>query len=477
MNTQTKQVTEQQIVKEVWQVAGALSSAGVAASDYVAQLTYLLFLKMDYENSEFFRIPSAIKEDCRWNTLIDLKGNDLKNKYERILSELSQQNGLIGNIFSGAQNKITAPVYLKKVIDLINERNWLDVDVDVKGAIYEGILERIGNDKAGTGQYFTPRALISAMVEVTRPKIDEVVIDPACGTGGFLMKAYEYMFPQSKDFNKINFLKQKALHGYDNTPLVVSLASMNMYLHGLDTNTSPIELRDSLLKEPDILADVILANPPFGARDKGAVTINRQDFIATTSDNQLNFLQHIMALLKDNGRAAVVLPDSVLFGDNAGVKIRKKLLEDFNLHTILRLPTGIFYKPGVKACVFFFSHQGPTKEIWFYDYRTNIHHTLKQNPLKREDLDEFVTLYNADDITKRKETYSENNPEGRWRRYFAKDILSSDKINLDLKWLKQEDSIDVEDLSIQDLLTDMTSQAQDISLRVEQLTDILNDIE
>ena len=375
---------EQGLTKKVWTLATTLAGQGIGFTDYITQLTYLLFLKMDDENVKLLDEESAIPEGYRWENLIELDGLDLIGQYENTLRILSEQDNLIGTIYTKAQNKIDKPVYLKKVITMINEEQWLIMDGDVKGAIYESILEKNGQDKkSGAGQYFTPRSLISAMVDVTRPQIGETVCAPACGTGGFLLAAYDYMKKQSQDKGKRDFLRNKALHGSDNTPLVVTLASMNLYLHGVGTDRSPIICQDSLEKEPDILVNVILANPPFGTRPSGSVDINRSDFYVETKNNQLNFLQHIMLSLKTGGRAAVVLPDNVLFEGGAGEVIRKKLLSEFNLHTILRLPTGIFYAQGVKANVLFFTKGSRTKDIWFYDYRTDVKHTLATNPMQR----------------------------------------------------------------------------------------------
>ena len=426
--------TEQSLIKKVWQLADVLAGVGIGYTDYITQLTYLLFLKMDDESVKTFGETSAIPEDYRWENLIDLDGYDLTEQYERTLEKLSEQDNLIGTIYTKAQNKIDKPVYLKKVISMINEENWLIMDGDVKGAIYESILEKNGSDKkSGAGQYFTPRSLIQAMVDVTRPQITETVCDPACGTGGFLLAAHDFMKGQSQDKTKRKFLREEALHGVDNTALVVTLASMNLYLHGIGTDRSPILCKDSLEKTPDKLVDVVLANPPFGTRPAGSVEINRDDFYTETSNNQLNFLQHIMSLLKDGGRAAVVMPDNVLFEGGAGEIIRKKLLEDFNLHTILRLPTGIFYANGVKANV-----GGKTEHIWYYDYRTNVKHTLVTKKMTRKDLDDFVTCYHADNIDARKETFdAESNPNGRWRKYDVSDILKRDKTSLDITWIKQ----------------------------------------
>ena len=467
--------TETTLTKKVWTLATTLAGQGIGFTDYITQLTYLLFLKMDNENTEMFGEDSAIPEGYRWSDLIELDGLDLIAQYESTLKKLSQEENLIGTIFVKAQNKIDKPVYLKKVITMINEEQWLVMDGDVKGAIYESILEKNGQDKkSGAGQYFTPRSLIQAMVDVAQPKIGETVCDPACGTGGFLLAAYDYMKNQSQDKAKRDFLRDKALHGYDNTALVVTLASMNLYLHGIGTDRSPILCQDSLEKAPDTLVDVILANPPFGTRPAGSVDIDRNDFYVETKNNQLNFLQHIMLMLKNTGRAAVVLPDNVLFEGGAGETIRKKLLEDFNLHTILRLPTGIFYAQGVKANVLFFQKGTPTKNVWYYDYRTGIKHTLATKPMMRQHLDDFVTCYHAEDISQRKETYSEENPNGRWRKYPVSELLKRDKTSLDISWIKQTD--DDDDLSLAELMSTIQQKSDNISKAVAELQKLLSNI-
>lgn len=461
--------TPQTLTKKVWTLATTLAGQGIGFTDYITQLTYLLFLKMDDENVNTFGEDSALPVGCRWIDLVGEKGEDLVETYEKILDTLSKEDNLIGTIYTKAQNKIDKPVYLKKVIDMIAEEDWLVMDGDVKGAIYEGILEKNGQDKkSGAGQYFTPRSLIQAMVDVTRPRIGETVLDPACGTGGFLLAAYDYMKAQSADREKQDFLKNKSLHGVDNTALVVTLASMNLYLHGIGTDRSPIECRDSLEKEPDVMANVILANPPFGTRPAGSVEIDRPDFYVQTKNNQLNFLQHMMLSLKSGGRAAVVLPDNVLFEGGAGETIRKRLLSDFNLHTILRLPTGIFYAQGVKANVLFFTKGTPTKDVWFYDYRTEIKHTLATNPMQRHHLDDFVACYNADNINARKETFdAENNPNGRWRKYDVGYLLKRDKTSLDITWIRQGG--DVEDISLAELMSTIKEKSDNISKAVAQL--------
>lgn len=469
--------SESSISKKVWNLATTLSGQGIGFTDYITQLTYLLFLKMDDENVNFFCEESQIPEGYRWADLKDLSGDELIAQYEETLKELSDREDLIGTIYTKAQNKIDKPVYLKKVITMIDEEQWLCMDVDVKGAIYESILQKNGQDKkSGAGQYFTPRALIQAMVEVVDPKITDTVADPACGTGGFLLAAFDHMKTQSQDLEKQKFLLNNALHGYDNTALVVTLASMNLYLHGIGTKRSPIICQDSLEKEPDNLVDVILANPLFGTRPAGSVELNRNDFFVETTNNQLNFMQHIMVMLKNGGRAGVVLPDNVLFEGGAGETIRKELLTHFNLHTILRLPTGIFYANGVKANVLFFSKGNATKEIWFYDYRTGVKHTLATKVMQRHHLDDFVACYNAHDINARKETYdAESNPNGRWRRYSVEEILERDKTSLDITWIRA--TSDDDDLTLGELINNIDERSANIMDAVSKLKELLKGIE
>ncbi|MBR6612192.1 MAG: SAM-dependent DNA methyltransferase [Campylobacter sp.] len=474
--TSTQAKPEQTLTKKVWNMADVLAAAGVGFTDYIIQLTYLLFLKMDFEK-ESYGLGSTLPEGNKWKDIIELDGPDQLNKYEKILDELKSKEGLIGAIFTEAQNKITKPALLKKLIGMIDEENWFIMEGDLKGAIYESILEKNGQDKkSGAGQYFTPRPLINAMVDCIKPKITETISDPACGTGGFLLAAYDYMKNQSDEQSKLEFLQTKALSGNDITPLVVTLASMNLYLHDIGIDSTPIKCKDSLEHEPEHLVDVILANPPFGARPAGSVDIStmRTDLIVTTSNNQLNFLQHMMLMLKNGGRAAIVLPDNVLFADGAGETLRKKLLKDFNLHTILRLPTGIFYANGVKANVIFFEKGTPTKETWYYDYRTGIKHTLATKPIKRSDLDDFVNCYCADDISKRKETWSKENPNGRWKKYSITDLLARDKTSLDITWIKDKD--DLEDATLADLMSAISKKSANITNAVEQLNNLLSGI-
>ena len=469
------QKSEATLVKKVWDIANVLASAGVGFTDYITQLTYILFLKMDAEKEEL-GLGSAIPEGYKWKDIVELNGDDLIDKYEEVLKELSKDDGLIGTIFTKASNKINSPVHLAKVLQMVGNENWYMMEGDFKGAIYESILEKNGQDKkSGAGQYFTPRALIKAMVEVTDPKITETVADPACGTGGFLLAAFEHMKPQSKEIAKQNFLKNNALFGADNTALVVTLASMNLYLHDIGTEKSPIICQDSLLDTSEKMFDVILANPPFGTRPQGSVAVDsaRPEFIKT-SDNQVNFLQHIMSIVKTGGRVAVVLPDNVLTDGNATAKVREKLLSDFNVHTILRLPTGIFYANGVKTNVLFFEKGTKTKDIWVYDYRTGIKHTMATKPMTRADLDDFVNCYCSGHFEDRKETYSEENPNGRWRRFSEEDVYSRDQLKLDFKWM---DLTEKDERSITELLDEMQEKASAIGAAVSKLQEILGGID
>lgn len=463
------------LIKKVDGIANVLASAGVSYTDYLTQLTYILFLKMDDEK-EKLGLASAIPDGYKWEDLSGLNGTDLVEKYEEILRELAKESGLIGTIFTKASNKIDRPVMLAKVIDMVSEENWYMMEGDFKGALYESILEKNGQDKkSGAGQYFTPRCLIRAIVDVIDPKITETVADPACGTGGFLLNAYEHMRKQSSEIEKQKFLKNNAFFGADNTPLVVTLASMNLYLHDIGINKSPIICQDSLLDTSDRMFDVILANPPFGTRPQGSVEVaaNRPEFIKT-SDNQVNFLQHIMSIVKTGGRVGVVLPDSVLTDDGSTAKVREKLLKEFNLHTILRLPTGIFYANGVKTNVLFFEKGKPTKDIWVYDYRTGVKHTLVQKPMTREHLDDFVNCYCSGHIKDRVATFSENNPNGRWRKYTKEEVYSRELLKLDFKWLDFDEK---DERSVSEVLEEMQMQSNAIATAVLQLKDLLGGID
>lgn len=467
--------SEATLIKKVWDIANVLAAAGVGFTDYITQLTYILFLKMDQEKEEL-GLGSSIPNGYKWNDLVELSGEDLVDKYEEILKELANDEGLIGTIFTKASNKIDRPVLLAKVIEMVSGENWYMLEGDFKGALYESILERNGQDKkSGAGQYFTPRALIQAIVDVVDPKITETVADPACGTGGFLLAAFDHMKSQSKEIAKQTFLRNHAFFGADNTPLVVTLASMNLYLHDIGTTKSPIVCQDSLIDKSDRIFDVILANPPFGVRPQGSVEVyaNRPEFVKT-SDNQVNFLQHIMSIVRTGGRVGVVLPDNVLTDGGATAKVREKLLKDFNLHTILRLPTGIFYANGVKTNVLFFDKGKSTEDIWVYDYRTGIKHTLATKPMTRANLDDFVSCYCTGHMQDRVATYSAENPNGRWRKFTKEEVYSRELLKLDFKWM---DLGEKDDRSITELLTDMQSKATAITDAVAKLQELLGGID
>ena len=463
------QKSEAALVKKVWDIANVLAAAGVGFTDYITQLTYILFLKMDDEKEQL-GLGSSIPDGYKWKDLAELSGTDLVEQYEETLTELAKEDGLIGTIFTRATNKIDRPVMLAKVIEMVSEENWYMMEGDFKGAIYEAILEKNGQDrKSGAGQYFTPRALISAIVDVIDPKITETIADPCCGTGGFLLAAYEHMRMQSRDVQRQRFLKNDALFGADNTALVVTLASMNLYLHDIGVTKSPIVYQDSLIEAGDELYDVVITNPPFGTRPQGSVEVsaNRPEFIRT-SDNQVNFLQHIMSIVRTGGRVGVVMPDSVLSDSGSTKQVRDKLMRDFNLHTILRLPTGIFYANGVKTNVLFFEKGEPTQKIWVYDYRTGVRHTMVARPMTRAHLDDFVECYCSGHLEDRIPTYSPNNPNGRWR-CFSEDEISRTG-NLDFKWM---DFKEKDDRSIAEILDEMQYEADGINEAVAALKQLL----
>ena len=467
------QKSETALIKKVKDIANVMASAGVGFTDYLTQLTYILFLKMDDEKEEL-GLGSFIPEGYKWKDIVDLSGDDLLEKYEEILKDLSEEDGLIGTIFNNATNKITRPVMLKEVFKMVAAENWYMMEGDLKGALYERILEDNGQDKkSGAGQYFTPRALIQAIVEVVNPKIDETVADPCCGTGGFLLASYHHMKQQSMDIEKQEFLKNNALYGADITPLVVTLASMNLFLHDIGIDKSPIELKDSLVETNDDLYQVVLTNPPFGTRPQGSVEVyaNRPEFVKT-SDNQVNFLQHIMSIVKTGGRVGVVLPDSVLTDQGATAKVREKLLKDYNLHTILRLPTGIFYANGVKTNVLFFDKGKPTKDIWVYDYRTGVKHTMATKPMTREHLQDFVDCYCSGHMEDRKPTFTEENPNGRWRCFTEEEVKKSE--TLDFKWIDLEKK---DTRTIKEVLNDMQTESDGIAEAVSKLQELLGDVD
>ncbi|HUS74468.1 MAG TPA: class I SAM-dependent DNA methyltransferase [Methanothrix sp.] len=449
------------IVQRLWNYCNVLRDDGVSYGDYVEQLTYLLFLKMaDEQTRPPFNKDSKIPPGLDWQSLLSKDGAELEEQYRRILESLGKGPGMLGVIFRKSQSKIQDPSKLRRLVELINGETWVGLDVDVKGAIYEGLLEKNAEDvKGGAGQYFTPRPLIRAMVEVVRPRPGETIYDPACGTGGFLLIAYDYISDRKRfdlDIEQKQFLKLHTLRGKDVVDGVVRLCAMNLYLHDIGGEESPIEVGDALIKKPDDHYDLVLTNPPFGKKssitifngagkgEKETLTYNRDDFWATTSNKQLNFLQHVRNLLKINGRAAIVVPDNVLFEGGAGETVRRRLLQDCDLHTLLRLPTGVFYAQGVKANVLFFdrkpANETPwTEKLWIYDLRTNQHFTLKTNPLKLDDLQDFIKCYNAENRHDRLETE-------RFRGFSYEDLVKRDKASLDIFWLKDESLEDSDNL-------------------------------
>lgn len=477
-------MTENNLITKVWNYATILKDSGVAYTDYVAQLTYLLFLKMDDECTKILNQKSLIPEKYQWKNLKSLDGAELEQRYNKALEALSKTSGIVGTIYSKAQNKIAEPAKLKKLVSMVDEQTWMGLDVDVKGAIYEGLLQKNATEtKAGAGQYFTPRPLIKAIVEVMKPTPDDTILDPACGTGGFLLEAYSYMKKQTKDKEKLKALREEKLFGVDISPLVVSLCAMNLYLHGIGNGESPVKQGDSLLSAGIKRYNMVLTNPPFGKKsstkimgEDGSVKseteeYQRDDFTATTSNKQINFLQHIMTVLNMGGRAAVVVPDNVLFEGGAGEKVRIKLLKDFNLHTILRLPTGIFYAQGVKANVIFFDKLSPledghrTNDVWVYDFRTNVNLTLVTNSLNDEHLKDFVECYKKDDISKRTESE-------RFKKFSYDEIIKRDKTNLDITWLKDESLEDLENLPEPDELKKEIIENLEIALNSFKKLDI-----
>ena len=464
------------IISKVWGMCNPLRDDGLSYGDYLEQLTYLIFLKMSDEYAKPpYKRQTGIPDGFGWEDMCLLKGAELEEQYRATLEALGEQGGILGKIFKGAVNKISNAAILSRIVNMIDKEKWVSMSSDVKGEIYEGLLKKNAEDvKSGAGQYFTPRPLINAMVECVRPEPMKSVADPCCGSGGFLLAAQDFIVKSySLDREQKAFLKADAFHGNEIVATTFKLCLMNLYLHNIGDiyGNIPVTLGDALLTDPGERYDYVLTNPPFGKKSSITLTneegeqesedlvYNRQDFWTTSSNKQLNFVQHIHTILKATGKAAVVVPDNVLFEGGAGETVRRKLLETTDLHTILRLPTGIFYKPGVKANVIFFdkrpaSPETQTKEIWFYDFRTNIHFTLKQHPMAEADLEDFVKCYNPENRFDRTETWSEDNPEGRFRRFTVDEILKRDKLSLDIFWIKDKSLADLENLPPADELAD-----------------------
>jgi type I restriction enzyme M protein len=499
-----------QLVAKLWSYCNVLRDDGLSYQDYLEQLTFLLFLKMADEREAQGK-PNPVPEGYRWSDLAapHMEGSRLEDHYRKTLEDLGKMGGMLGLIFRKAQNKIQDPAKLRQlIVELIGKEEWLSLTADVKGDAYEGLLERNAQDvKSGAGQYFTPRPLIDGLIDCVQPRVDETVCDPACGTGGFLLSAYHYIVRHNPDLDRDQkkHLKYNALRGVELVDGVSRLCAMNLLLHGIgpdgDESEPPIRTDDSLRNEPSEHYPVVVTNPPFGKKssitvvndegeaDKHTISYSRPDFWTTTTNKQLNFVQHIKSLLEQNGRAAVVVPDNVLSEGGAGETVRRKLMHECDLHTVLRLPTGIFYAQGVKANVIFFDRKPAsetpwTKTVWFYDLRTNMHFTLKQNRLERSDLDEFVACYHGGDLSasdkaqagrhNRAATWTPENPEGRWRPYTYGEIIQRDKASLDIAWLRDESLEDSANLPDPEVLA--AEIIEDLQAALEELQAIQEDL-
>lgn len=478
-----------QLVNKLWNFCDVLRDDGVSYGDYVEQLTYLLFLKMDEEMTEIgFQEESQVLEEYNWESLVAKDGEELESHYRTLLQELGSRDGLLGVIFSKSQNRIQDPAKLRRLVLMIDDENWSGMDVDVKGEIYEGLLQKNAEDvKSGAGQYFTPRPLIQGIVEAVQPEPDQTICDPACGTGGFFLAAHDYITDSKNyqlDKQQKQFLQHDAFKGWEIVDNTARLCVMNLYLHGIDGKESPVVVDDSLRSDPGDRFDLVLTNPPFGKKSsvtvmsaegeavKESLTYERDDFWATTSNKQLNFLQHVKTLLNIGGTAAVVVPDNVLFEGGAGETVRRKLLDEFDAHTMLRLPTGIFYAQGVKANVLFFDAKPAqadpwTEDLWIYDLRTNKHFTRKRDPLTFEDLTDFVNCYNPENRHEREETE-------RFKSYSYEELVERDKVNLDIFWLKDDSLEDIEDLPEPEVLAaDIT---ENLEAALDQFSQIQSDL-
>ena len=478
------------VVQKLWSYCHVLRDDGVSYGDYVQQLTNLIFLKMaDEQTKPPFNNTSIIPKKYDWNSLITKRGELLETHYRNILDSLGKKQHLLGLIYRKSQNKIQDPAKLERLIKLINEETWMGLDIDVKGEIYEGLLKKSAEGgQKGAAQYFTPRALISAIVEVIAPKIGETICDPACGTGGFFLTAHDYIKNNyDLDMDQKKFLSEKTFTGKDIVHEVVRLCAMNMYLHGIGKTENQIVQSDSLNSDPGMRFNIVMTNPPFGQKasstifseegkaEKESLSYERDDFWATTKNKQLNFLQHVKTILKINGKCAIVIPDNVLFVGNAGKTIRKKLLNDFYVHTLLRLPTGIFYTPNVKANVLFFDKKVArsdgkpwTETLWIYDLRTNQHFTQIENPLTRQDLDDFVKCYNPENILKRKKT-------PKFKSYTYDELIKCDDISLDIFWLNDESVENIENiLAPEKILKTMKKSLDHTVNSMNELSNIIN---
>ena len=480
------------IVQRLWNYCNLLRDDGMSYGDYVEQLTFLLFLKMAHERTQHpYYQPSRIPAGYDWPALKALDGVELEAHYIDTLKTLGAQPGMLGMIFRKAQNKIQDPAKLRRlIVDLIEPQQWTTLDTDVKGDAYEGLLQKNAEDtKSGAGQYFTPRPLIRAIVDVMRPVPDTHICDPACGTGGFLLAAHDYIAAHHPEMDRDQrlFLKHNALRGWEIVDNTARLCVMNLFLHGIGDEkgeSSPITVGDSLKGDPGERFDMVLTNPPFGRKssvtyvneegreERESSVVVRDDFWASTSNKQLNFLQHVKTLLTVNGRAAIVVPDNVLFEGGAGETVRRKLLHECDAHTLLRLPTGIFYAQGVKANVLFFDKKpgspvAQTHTLWVYDLRTNQNFTLKTNPLTRAHLDDFVACYNPANRHERRESE-------RFHAFAYDELMKRDKVSLDLFWLRDESLEGADALPAPEVLA--ASIVEDLQAALEQFAAIAEDL-
>lgn len=494
MSTNNNGNATQQILNKAWNFAHVLRDDGLSYLAYTEQITFLLFLKMAHEQTRppYNRKP-IVPTQYGWESLLKREGAELEVHYRHILEELGKKSGMLGEIFKKARQDIQNPATLKRlIVDLIDPVQWSVLEADVKGDIYEGLLAKSAAESPkGAGQYFTPRELIKAIVDVMQPGPDETLCDPAAGTGGFLLRAYDYVvsaYGKDLDPDQKKHLRKGFVHGWELVPNTARLCIMNLYLHGINADPCPIRSGvDSLAADPGERFSMVMTNPPFGKKSSIAVVneegdiekedtaYERQDFWTTTKNKQLNFLQHVKSILKINGRCAIVAPDNVLFEGGAGEKVRTNLLKQCDVHTLLRLPTGIFYAQGVKANVLFFDNKPAqesawTKTLWVYDLRTNMHFTLKTNPLRRSDLDEFVKCYNLKSRHRRKPTWSEDNPDGRWRCFEYDELAKRDKVNLDIFWLRDKSLEDSDDLPEPDVLAQEI--ADDLQTALDQFSAI-----
>lgn len=474
-------MTTQEIVSKLWNLCNVLRDDGITYHQYVTELTYILFLKMAKETKVELQIP----EGYRWDDLKAKSGVELKKFYKELLNHLGENcTGRVREIYQGSTTNIDEPKNLEKIITTIDGLDWFSAREEGLGNLYEGLLEKNANEKkSGAGQYFTPRVLIDVMIKLMKPQPGERCNDPACGTFGFMISASQYVRENTDnlydlDADMAKFEREEAFTGCELVHDTHRLALMNAMLHEVE---GEIKLADTLSNTGKEMKgyDVVLTNPPFGTK-KGGERATRDDFTFPTSNKQLNFLQHIYRSLNTNGkaRAAVVLPDNVLFADGDGERIRKDLMEKCNLHTILRLPTGIFYAQGVKTNVLFFTRgktdKGNTKEVWIYDLRNDMPSFGKTNPLKKEDFDDFVICYADGDITARKETYSEENPNGRWRKFTYEEILARDKTSLDITWMKSDSGAD--DYTLAELLEQIKEKSANISKAVGELEALIGGV-